>query len=111
MMAPSWITTRKDMSQKSADTSSGTNWLSSSMCPVDEMGSHSVIPSTTPKSAALESSMMFKSLPPQDGKPSHYCASRASAYGTRPLSREKTHDRTTLPPVRGWDDGIERPDG
>ncbi len=47
MMAPSWITTR-NMSQKSFETLSGMNCWTRSMCPVDETGSHSVMPSTTP---------------------------------------------------------------
>ena len=46
-IAPSWMTTR-NMFQKSSETSMVRNWLSSSMWPVDEMGSHSVMPSTTP---------------------------------------------------------------
>ena len=54
-MAPSWITT-KNMSQKSGLTSSFTNWSSNNMWPVDEMGSHSVMPSTSPYRAALNSS-------------------------------------------------------
>ena len=55
-MAPSWMTTR-NMFQKSSETSSVRNWLSSSMWPVEEMGSHSVTPSTKPKTAALTSSI------------------------------------------------------
>ena len=61
-MAPSWMTTR-NMFQKSSETSSVRNWLSSSMCPVEEMGSHSVTPSTRPKTAAFTSSMKF-TVPP-----------------------------------------------
>jgi hypothetical protein len=36
------------MSQKSFETLRGMNCSRRSMCPVDEMGSHSVMPSTTP---------------------------------------------------------------
>ena len=61
-IAPSWMTTR-NMSQKSRETSRVTNWSSSSMWPVDETGSHSVMPSTSPKSAALRSSMISMQIP------------------------------------------------
>ena len=52
MIAPSWITTR-NMEIKASLAS---NWISCStriMCPVEEMGSHSVTPSTMPISRAL----------------------------------------------------------
>ena len=69
-MAPSWMTTR-NMSQKSLVTSSVTNWLSRSMCPVLETGSHSVMPSTSPYRAAFRSSTMFKrNLPSRTAGPS-----------------------------------------
>ncbi len=61
-MAPSWMTTR-NMFQKSSETSSDTNWSRSSMCPVEEMGSHSVTPSTRPNSAALSNSTMSTLTP------------------------------------------------
>ena len=44
-------------SQKSSETLSGRNWLSSSIWPVDEIGNHSVIPSTTPNNADLSASI------------------------------------------------------
>ena len=61
-MAPSWMTTR-NMFQKSSETFIVRNWLSSSMCPVDEMGSHSVMPSTMPNTAAFTSSMISTAFP------------------------------------------------
>ncbi len=61
-MAPIWMTTRKS-SKKSADTCSCTNSSTRIMCPVEEMGSHSVMPSTMPMSSALSASMIMYELP------------------------------------------------
>ena len=55
-MAPSCITT-KNICQKAGDTSRTTNFSSKSIWPVEEMGSHSVIPSTIPNSNAFKSSI------------------------------------------------------
>ena len=57
-MAPSWMTTR-NMFQNSAGTSIFTNSSTRIMWPVEEMGSHSVMPSTRPRNADLMRSMMF----------------------------------------------------
>ena len=55
MMAPIWMTTRKS-ARNSGVTSSFTNSSTRIMCPVDDTGSHSVRPSTTPMSSALSAS-------------------------------------------------------
>ena len=52
MIAPSWITT-ENISQKSPDTLSGQISLKRIRCPVELIGSHSVIPSTIPRSIDL----------------------------------------------------------
>ena len=57
-MAPSWMTTR-NMFQNSSDTSIFTNSSTRIMWPVEEMGSHSVTPSTRPRNADLTRSRMF----------------------------------------------------
>ena len=56
-IAPSWITTR-NMFQNSSVTLSLMNSSTKIIWPVDEMGSHSVMPSTRPRKADLSSSMM-----------------------------------------------------
>ncbi len=62
-IAPSWITTR-NMFQNSSVTLSLMNSLTKIMCPVEEIGSHSVMPSTKPRNADLSSSMTSKGPPP-----------------------------------------------
>ena len=57
-MAPSWMTTR-NMFQNSSETLSFTNSSTRIMWPVEEMGSHSVMPSTRPSRAALRRSSTF----------------------------------------------------
>ena len=57
-MAPSWMTTRK-VSQNSGETFILTNSSRRIMCPVLLTGSHSVIPSTTPKSTAFRISNIY----------------------------------------------------
>lgn len=61
-MAPIWMTTRNS-SRKSGDTCSFTNSSTRIMCPVDEMGSHSVMPSTMPMSSAFSASMIMGAVP------------------------------------------------
>ena len=56
-MAPIWMTTRNS-ARNSGLTCSFTNSSTRIMCPVDEMGSHSVIPSTTPMKNAFSISMI-----------------------------------------------------
>ena len=56
-MAPSWITTR-NISQKSSLTFKVTNSFKRIICPVLLMGSHSVMPSTIPKSTAFKISII-----------------------------------------------------
>ena len=56
MMAPSWMTT-KNSSRNSGDTFSFTNSSTRIICPVEEIGSHSVMPSTTPMKNAFRISM------------------------------------------------------
>ena len=65
MMAPIWMTTRNS-ARNCEDTSSFTNASTRIIWPVDEMGSHSVMPSTTPMKNAFNASMsiMSCSLPP-----------------------------------------------
>ena len=59
MMAPSWMTTRKSL-RNSSDTCSFTNSSTRIMWPVDEMGSHSVMPSTMPMRNAFNASMIMR---------------------------------------------------
>ena len=58
MMAPNWMTTR-NRARKSSDTCSFTNSSTRIMCPVDEMGSHSVMPSTMPTRSAFKASKII----------------------------------------------------
>ena len=55
-MAPSWITT-KNISLKASEASICKNSSTSSMCPVELTGSHSVTPSTMPRKMTFNSSM------------------------------------------------------
>ena len=51
-IAPSWITTSNN-SKKCSDTFSFINSSNRIKCPVDDIGNHSVIPSTIPKNIAF----------------------------------------------------------
>ena len=62
MMAPSWMTTR-NRARNSSDTCSFTNSSTRIMWPVEEMGSHSVMPSTMPMRKAFNASMIMRAYP------------------------------------------------
>ena len=64
MMAPSWITTR-NMDRNASLASNRISCSASIMCPVEEMGSHSVTPSTTPISRALMISISIETPSPR----------------------------------------------
>ena len=55
-IAPSWMTT-SNMLRNSSETFRVMNSFSKIRCPVEEIGSHSVTPSTMPKSTAFNSSI------------------------------------------------------
>ena len=55
-IAPSWMTT-SNMLRNASETFRVINSFSKIRCPVEEMGSHSVTPSTMPKSTAFNSSI------------------------------------------------------
>ena len=67
-IAPSWMTT-SNMLRNSSETFRVMNSFSKIKCPVEEIGSHSVTPSTMPKSTAFNSSIksvsffQFKAAP------------------------------------------------
>ena len=61
-IAPIWMTTRKS-SRKSGDTCNFTNSSTRIMWPVDEMGSHSVMPSTMPMRNAFKASKIINVVP------------------------------------------------
>ena len=62
IMAPSWMTTRNS-ARNSSDTCSFTNSSTRIMWPVDEMGSHSVMPSTMPMRRAFSASKIINVVP------------------------------------------------
>ena len=62
MMAPSWMTTRNS-ARNWSDTCSFTNSSTRIMWPVDEMGSHSVMPSTMPMRNAFKASKIMRAYP------------------------------------------------
>ena len=61
-MAPIWITT-KNSAKNSGDTCSWTKSSTMIIWPVEEMGSHSVTPSTMPRSRDFNASMIINCLP------------------------------------------------
>ena len=60
-IAPIWMTTR-NRARNWSDTCSFTNSSMRIICPVDEMGSHSVMPSTMPSSRAFRISIIMYEL-------------------------------------------------
>ena len=91
-IAPSWMTT-SNMLRNSSETFRVMNSFSKIRCPVEEIGSHSVTPSTMPKSTAFNSSIksvsffqfkesMNKSLSePSSGEKSLAVSSRRFVHG------------------------------
>ena len=62
MMAPIWITT-KNSARNESETCSFTNSSTRIMWPVEEIGSHSVMPSTRPMSSAFKASISMGAKP------------------------------------------------
>lgn len=96
MMAPSWMTT-KNSSRNSADTFSFTNSSTRIMWPVEEMGSHSVMPSTTPMKNAFRTSMNMST---ETASVRFACLSAQAASGnpgqSAPPTRGKAHKGHSL---------------
>ena len=110
-MAPSWITTR-NMSQKSLLVLSLTNSPTSSMWPVLETGSHSVMPSTRPKNAALSSSMMSKTTSLTRGTCTpHDDGTRGGVLRAAPLGHKTTTAREKGPIEKRAGESIPGPHG
>ena len=87
MMAPIWITT-KNKPKKASETSSFKNSSTRIICPVLEMGSHSVMPSTRPMINALNAS---KSM-----HPPYFNSDYSAADGP---NRRRTSAGAGLPPA------------
>ena len=90
-MAPSWMTT-KNSSRNSADTFSFTNSSTRIMWPVEEMGSHSVMPSTTPMKNAFRTSMNMST---ETASVRFACLSARAASGNPGQSAPPTREKRT----------------